>query len=188
LERRPPVNKTAMIILADGFEEIEAVTPLDLLRRAHIEVSLCGLLSPEVTGSHNIVLKTERVLSSIPSFPDALVLPGGPGHKNLMGSALVIEFVKRMFGAGRLCAAICAAPLVFAKAGILANKKATCFPGDQDKLEGAVFVEQPVVVDENIITSRGAGTAVPFALEIISFLAGRAAADAVARSIVYGWT
>ncbi len=174
-----------MIILADGFEEMEAVTPLDLLRRAHIDVTLLGLSSLEVTGSHQIIVRTEKVFSSIPALPDGLVLPGGPGHKNLLGSALVIELVKKMFGAGKLCAAICAAPLVFAKAGILANKKATCFPGDEDKLEGALFVEQPVVVDGNIITSRGAGTAVPFALEIISCLAGQASAATIARSIVY---
>jgi 4-methyl-5(b-hydroxyethyl)-thiazole monophosphate biosynthesis len=179
------MKKTAMIILADGFEEIEAVTPLDLLRRAHIDVSLLGLSSLEVAGSHKIVVRAEVVFSSIPALPDALVLPGGPGHKNLLGSPLVIEFVKKMFDSGNLCAAICAAPLVLAKAGILKNRKATCFPGEENKLEGAVFVDQPVVVDGNIITSRGAGTAVPFALEIISCLAGRASADTIARSIVY---
>lgn len=180
------MEKTALIVLSEGFEEIEAVTPIDLLRRAGITVAVAGLSTLEVRGSHGIVVRADTLLvGQVSSLPDALVLPGGPGHKALLQSAVVLEFVKKMFLAGKLCAAICAAPLVFGKAGILANKRATCFPGEEDKLEGAIFVEDNVVADGNIITSRGAGTAVPFSLEIVAWLSGREKAEAIAKSIVY---
>jgi 4-methyl-5(b-hydroxyethyl)-thiazole monophosphate biosynthesis len=116
---------------------------------------------------------------------DAIVLPGGPGHKHLLDSKIVLDTVKSAFERGLLCAAICAAPVVLAKAGILAGKKATCFPGEEGKLSGADFIEQKTVVDGNVITSRGAGTAVEFALEIIAFLAGGDKAEWVAKKIVY---
>jgi 4-methyl-5(b-hydroxyethyl)-thiazole monophosphate biosynthesis len=179
------MDTKALIVLADGFEEVEAVTPIDLLRRAGIKVDVAGLSALEVRGSHGIVVRTESVLGRVPPLPDALVLPGGPGHSALLNSTLIIELVKQMFSAGRLCAAICAAPTVFGKAGILANRRATCFPGDESKLGGALFVADSVVVDGNVITSRGAGTAVPFSLEIVAYLAGKEKADAIATSIVY---
>ena len=179
------MNKNAAIILADGFEEVEAVTPVDLLRRAGINVTIFGLSSQEVRGSHDIVIKTDRVFSSNQILTDAVILPGGPGHKNLLNSTVVSEYVQKAFLAGSLCAAICAAPVVFGKAGILAGKKVTCFPGCEDKLAGGIFIDQPVVVDGNIITSRGAGTAVPFAVEIISYLTDRSTADKIAASIIY---
>jgi 4-methyl-5(b-hydroxyethyl)-thiazole monophosphate biosynthesis len=180
------MNTTAMIILADGFEEVEAITPIDLLRRAGVKISLVGLSSLMVTGSHNITINVESTLGPVSSLPDALILPGGPGHKHLLDSVSVIELVKKMYSADKLCAAICAAPAVFGKAGILLNKRATCFPGDESKLLGAVFAADPVVVDGNVITSRGAGTAVPFALAIVTYLAGKEKAGAVSRAIVYG--
>jgi protein deglycase len=179
------MNKTAMIILADGFEEVEAITPIDLLRRAGVNITIVGLSSLMVTGSHNITVIVESVLGPISPLPDALILPGGPGHKHLLDSVSVIELVKQMFSAGKLCAAICAAPAVFGKAGILFNKRATCFPGDESKLLGAVFAADLVVVDGNVITSRGAGTAVPFALAIATYLAGQEIAGAVSRAIIY---
>lgn len=179
------MKKTVCIVLADGFEEVEAITPIDLLRRADIDVWIAGLNADEIIGSHDIKIRTDGVFSIPPSFPDAVVLPGGPGHQNLLNSSIVLEFVKKMFAAHKLCAAICAAPSVFGKTGILSGKKATCFPGYEDKLSGAFFVNQPVVVDDNVITSRGAGTAVPFSLEIIGFLIGRHAAESVASAIVY---
>lgn len=179
------MKKSAAIILADGFEEVEAVTPVDLLRRAGINVTLYGLNSREVRGSHDIVIKADMVFSSNLAPAHAVILPGGPGHKNLLNSPVVLEFIQKSFKAGSLCAAICAAPVVLGKAGILAGKKATCFPGCEDKLAGGIFVDQPVVVDGNIITSRGAGTAVPFAVEIISYLIDRNTADKIASAIIY---
>jgi len=179
------MNKTAWTILADGFEEVEAITPIDLLRRAGIEVTVLGLSGREIKGSHSIIVKTDASFSLQGPLPDAVILPGGPGHKNLLNSAAVIEFVQKMFQEKRLCAAICAAPSVFGKAGILMGKKATCFPGYEDKLANATFVDVPVVTDGTVITSRGAGTAVPFSLEIIGYLMGSHAAESVASTIIY---
>jgi protein deglycase len=178
--------KTAYVMLAPDFEEVEAITPIDLLRRADIKVRVIGLDAKEIKGSHDVTVVVDEILSASASLPDAVILPGGPGHKNLLKSDLVIEFVKKMFVARRLCAAICAAPSVFGKAGILAGKKATCFPGYEDKLNGGLFVNQQVVVDDMIITSRSAGTAVPFSLGIIAYLIDKKTADAVAAAIVYG--
>src|SRR5271157_994169 len=167
------MNKRAIIILADGFEEVEAITPVDLLRRAGIAVTMLGLMSMEVKGSHNIVIKADSLLNDFNGQYDALILPGGPGHKNLLESHKVLHLVNASFQQRLLCAAICAAPSIFGKAGILKNKKATCFPGYEDKLGEAIFVREKVVRDENIITSRGAGTAVEFGLEIINYLVGK---------------
>jgi|WetSurMetagenome_2_1015567.scaffolds.fasta_scaffold25467_1 protein deglycase len=179
------MGKHAVIVLADGFEELEAIAPIDLLRRAGIMVSILGLSSLDVRGSHDIVIKAAALLKDFSGPYDALILPGGPGHKHLLESGLVIEMVQTAFSRNLLCAAICAAPVVFAKAGILANKKATCFPGNEGKLGGGRFVDQKSIIDGNVITSRGAGTAIEFALDIITYLAGKAASHAVAENIVY---
>lgn len=180
------MKRNAAIILAPGFEEIEAITPIDLLRRAGIDVHVFGLDGIEVKGSHEIRVLSDGVIDLSSALPDALILPGGPGHTHLLNSGIVLEFVKKMFVSRRLCAAICAAPSVFGKAGILDGKKATCFPGFEDKLGGASFINQTVVVDGNVITSRGAGTAVPFSLEIIAHLIDKQTADKIASAIVYG--
>ncbi len=179
------MKKSAIIILSDGFEEIEAITPIDLLRRANIEIDILGLNGLEITGSHAIKIHAEKLLENSSDLPDAIILPGGPGHKNLFNSTLVISMVKEMFRAKKLCAAICAAPSVFGKAGILAGKAATCFPGFEKTLSGASFIDMPVVVDDNIITSRGAGTAVPFSLEIIKYLIDSETAEKIASTIIY---
>jgi protein deglycase len=177
--------KTACIVLADGFEEVEAITPIDLLRRGGIEVQVVGLASQEVSGSHNIVIKADGIFCIPPFLPDAVILPGGPGHKKLLNSDIVIEFVKNMFSKGKICAAICAAPTVFGKAGILKGKNVTCFPGYENELNGGASSNQTVVTDGTVITSRGAGTAVPFSLEVISCLTDKETADKVASAIVY---
>jgi 4-methyl-5(b-hydroxyethyl)-thiazole monophosphate biosynthesis len=170
-------------MLADGFEEIEAIAPIDLLRRAGIVVTILGLTSLEIKGSHDIAVKAEMLLNDFNGKYDALILPGGPGHKNLLESYKVLHLVNSAFQQKLLCAAICAAPSVFGKAGILSGKKATCFPGYEDKLGEAIFVKEKVVRDGNIITSRGAGTAVEFGLEIIDYLIGKAEAEKVSRAI-----
>ena len=179
------MNKHAIIILADGFEEVEAITPVDLLRRAGIAVTMLGLTSVDVKGSHDIVVKTDMVLNDFNGKYDALILPGGPGHNNLLESHKVLHLINTSFQRKLLCAAICAAPSIFGKAGILKNKKATCFPGYEDKLGEAIFVREKVVRDENIITSRGAGTAVEFGLEIIDYLVGKVEAEKVSQSIQF---
>jgi protein deglycase len=179
------MSKHAIIVLAEGFEELEAIAPIDLLGRAGIQVTILGLHSLEVRGSHAIVVKTAMPLKDFSGPFDAIILPGGPGHKRLLESGQLLEIIQSAFSRDLLCAAICAAPTVLAKAGILAHKKATCFPGYEDQLNGALFVDKKAVTDGNVITSRGAGTAIEFALAIIEYLAGKEKADSVAEKIVF---
>jgi 4-methyl-5(b-hydroxyethyl)-thiazole monophosphate biosynthesis len=139
-----------------------------------------------VTGSHNITIVADNLFSGFSGPFDGIVLPGGqPGTKNLANSAPLLDLIRATSKRGGLCAAICAAPTVFGKAGILAGIKATCFPGCEKDLGGATIVEEDVVRDGNIITGRGAGAAVPFALELISYLVSPEAAAKVKKSIVY---
>jgi protein deglycase len=173
-------------VLAPGFEETEAVTPIDLLRRAGVTVTVLGLDSREVTGAHNITVTADKLLKDFFGDGNGIILPGGmPGTRNLANSAPLLDLVRSTYKHGGLCAAICAAPTVLAKAGILSGHKATCYPGCERDLVDAVFIEQEVVRDRNIITSRGAGTAVPFALELISFCVNPEAAIKIRKSIVY---
>lgn len=173
-------------VLAQGFEETEAVTFIDLLRRAGVTVTVFGLDSREVTGSHNITITTDMLFKDFSRPFDGIVLPGGmPGTKNLANSAPLLDLIRASHKRGGLCAAICAAPTVLAKAGILSGYKAACYPGCEKELHGAVYVEQEVVRDRNIVTSRGVGTAIPFALELISYCVNSEAALKVRKSIVF---
>jgi 4-methyl-5(b-hydroxyethyl)-thiazole monophosphate biosynthesis len=173
-------------ILAEGFEEIEAVSFIDILHRANIKCTLLGLSSINVTGSHGITIVTEQLLNSYTGTYDGIILPGGgPGTANLANSALVIEKIQDAFKRGLLCAAVCAAPGVLGKAGILNGKKATCYPGTESRLTGATISEQAVVIDGNIITSRGAGTSIAFALEIVTYLQDQSIAEKIAGQILY---
>ena len=176
---------TILTILADGFEEIEAVIPIDILRRAGISVVVAGLNEMTVRGSHGLSVQTDFCLDDFRGNVDGIVLPGGPGHKRLLESVPVITRVQDLFRKGLLCAAICAGPTVLGKAGILQGKNATCFPGHESQLTGATFVEAQVVVDGNVITSRGAGTAFPFALALTRYLTDSATAEMVASKILY---
>jgi protein deglycase len=173
-------------ILAQGFEETEAITFIDLLRRAKVQVTILGLESRDVRGSHDITVRADALLSEFTGPFDGIVLPGGqPGTTTLSNSPLLLDLIRETHRRGALCAAICAAPTVLAKAGILANVKATCFPGCEGELTGAVYIKQPVVRDRNIITSRGVGTAIPFGLELISYLVNPEAAERVRKAIVF---
>jgi 4-methyl-5(b-hydroxyethyl)-thiazole monophosphate biosynthesis len=173
-------------ILADGFEEIEAVSFIDILNRGDIQCTLLGLSSIDVPGAHGITIKAEQLLSSYKGSYDGIILPGGgPGSENLANSPIVIERIQDAFKRGLLCAAICAAPKVLGKAGILNGKKATCYPGVESKLTGAVTTDQPVVTDGNIITSKGVGTALSFGLELVSYLTNQANAEKIAQQILY---
>jgi len=176
----------AIVVLADGFEEVEAVTVIDLLRRAEVEVTILGLDGVEVRGAHDMWVRADRMFRDFGEPFDALVLPGGgPGTKRLAASTELIEFVRQSNKKGLICAAICAAPTVFAKAGILKNKKAVCYPGCEDKMADAVVSEDAVAVDGNIITSRAVGTAIPFALELIAALVSEDMEESVRSSILY---
>ena len=174
--------------LADGFEEIEAFTVVDILLRARIEtetVSVMGTLP--VTGAHDI-----RVIADL-LFEDAvydgcelIVLPGGmPGATNLDGHERLREKIQSFENQGKKIAAICAAPLVLGHAGVLEGKEATCYPGFEEELFGAVISDEDVCVSENIITSRGPGTAMEFALELVRQMKGDKARDLVANGLLF---
>jgi len=172
-------------ILADGFEEIEAVSFIDILRRADIRITLIGLQSLQVRGSHGITISADAILTPDTEPGDGIILPGGqPGTNNLAGSDLVLSLIKKAYSQGLLCAAICAAPSVLAKAGILRGIKASCYPGVEGKLENAHITEDPVSIDGNIITSRGAGTAIEFSLALVSYLRGADVAKKIRTSIL----
>jgi len=178
---------TAVVILADGFEEVEAVTQIDVLRRAGVEVTVAGLAGDHTRGAHGIEIKSEILLDDLDFEPDMVVLPGGlPGATNLGEDRGVIELLERQHGAGRKIAAICAAP-AFApvKAGVLDGKRATCYPSFESRFNaGTVAVEDRVVVDGTVTTSRGPGTALEFALELAEQLAGKTKADEIRAAML----
>jgi 4-methyl-5(b-hydroxyethyl)-thiazole monophosphate biosynthesis len=166
-----------LVPLADGFEEIEAVTVIDLLRRAGVEVCTAGLHSRSVTGSHAIALEADATLDSVADQPyDMVVLPGGmPGAQRLREDPRIARLVRRQAENGRYAAAICAAPGVLAAAGLLDGRSATSYPGflDPQAVRGLALSDAPVVVDGPIVTSRSAGTALDFSLTLIELLTSR---------------
>jgi len=172
-----------LVPLAEGFEEIEAVAIVDLLRRAGIEVDTASLASREVTGSHGIRVLADLALDAADAGAyDMIVLPGGmPGTKHLKEDPRLVALLRRFAEDGRYVAAICAAPSVLAHAGLLAGRKATSFPGflQAASAPGLDLVEDAVVIDGKFATSRGPGTAIPFGLALIELLVGEAARLAV---------
>lgn len=176
------------ILMADGCEEIEALTVVDLLRRANITIDMVNIHNKDgVNGSHKIKFETDQKIADT-DFGDynGIVLPGGlVGTNNLKSSETVIKAVRDMNESGKLVSAICAAPTVLAHAGIVKGKKAICYPGMEDQLTGAIVTTEEVVKDGNIITSRGMGTAIPFALAIIAYFQSEADANDMAKKIVY---
>ena len=182
------MKKKALIILADGFEEVEAITPIDILRRSEIEVITAGLGKEEITGTHNITVKTDVIFEEYDELPDAIVLPGGmPGAENLAISAKVKELISKMDSKGRLIGAICASPaLVLAPTGILDGKNATCYPGmDQNFPASVKSSKERVVQDGNIITSMGPATAFDFGLKMAENLVGKQKSDMVGQQMLF---
>ncbi|MDR1464124.1 MAG: DJ-1/PfpI family protein [Oscillospiraceae bacterium] len=173
------------VFLAEGFEELEALAPTDLLRRAGVEAATVGVGGKTVAGSHGIPVTCDLILDELRlgEAPDGVILPGGPGYAGLETSPAVLELVRRTASAGGLVAAICAAPSILGRMGLLAGREACCFPGYEETLKGARISMAPVVRDGNMITARGAGAAVPFALELIAYLKSPAEGAAVAAAI-----
>lgn len=178
---------TVLVPLADGFEEIEAVTVVDILRRAGAEVVTAGLAGSEVTGSHGIALHADSTLDEAMERDfDMIVLPGGmPGADNLQNDERIGDLLRRMADSGRFTSAICAAPRVLAAAGLLDARDATSYPGflDDYRERGVKVSADAVVRDGRIITSRSAGTAMDFALELVAALLGEDAAARVQDSL-----
>ncbi len=176
-----------LVTLAPGFEEIEAITVIDLLRRGGLEVIVASLDGAAVTGSHAIQVTPDMDLDAALELEmDMVVLPGGlPGADNLEADSRVIELLRRMADSERFTAAICAAPKVLAAAGVLDGKRATSYPGflDEGNTPGLRLENRPVVRDGKVITSRGAGTAMDFALTLIESLKGSSKRDEVERAL-----
>lgn len=180
------MNRVYMFF-ADGFEEVEALTSIDLLRRAGIEVSMVSVTGKlTVTGSHGIPVTTDLLFEDLSGDADMVILPGGmPGTLHLREHEGLAGLLERHYEGGRWTAAICAAPSVLAKLGFLAGRKCTSYPGALDDYPTGPYLEDPVVIDGHVITSRGVGTAIPFALTLITCLMGKEKADQIAASIVY---
>ena len=174
------------MFLANGFEEIEALCPLDLLRRAGIEVTTVGVGAETLCGAHGI-----KVAADIPeimyrdSAPEMIILPGGmPGTLNLKASGTVQRAIADALESDAYIAAICAAPMILGELGILRGKEAICYPGFEDKLEGARISDKKCVKDGKILTAKGMGAALDFGLMIVEVFKGKEAADSLRHSVI----
>ncbi len=177
-----------LALIAPGFEEIEAVTVVDLLRRAGIEVVTVSITNEQkVTGAHNISLEADTILNTINGETfDGVFLPGGqPGTTNLKRNAGVLDLVRSFDHAGKWVTAICAAPLVLKEAGILNHRKLTSYPSEKAAFKCASYYDENIVRDGNMITSRGVGTAIDFALTLIEIFQGTASRDKLAERILW---
>jgi 4-methyl-5(b-hydroxyethyl)-thiazole monophosphate biosynthesis len=173
------MRKAAVVMpLAPGFEEIEAITIVDVLRRAGQEVTIAGLTAGTCTGSHGITVTPDCTLAEIdPEAVRMIVLPGGmPGAANLRDDPRVVRLLQTAADRGAFTAAICAGPIALAKAGLHKGRRVTSYPGFAKELAGGTYVEDRVVVDGKVVTSRGPGTALDFALTLVSLLENEAAA------------
>ncbi len=158
-----------LVLMAEGLEEIETITIIDVLRRAEVDVTTAATGKNPVPGSHDISILADILLEEAnESVYDAVVLPGGmPGSANLRDDNRVISMIQSFHASSRYVGAICAAPIVLGRAGLVEGKKATCFPGFENELSGASYVPEPVIQDGRIITGKGPGCAIPFALKLV---------------------
>lgn len=177
----------ARMLFATGYEEVEALTVVDLLRRAGVECLMVAADDSEsVTGAHGISVHMDEKLSDITDDCELVILPGGiPGVPNLKANQKVEELVRAQNDRGAYVAAICAGPTALGEFGVLADKNATCYPGCEEDLKSKTHSEDCVVVDGNVITSRGVGTAIDFGLKLVEILTDRHTADDLAEKIVY---
>jgi len=178
----------ALVFLATGFEEIEAVTIVDVLRRAEIKVTLAGLTSTAIEGAHKMKIIPDTSVDEVSAQEfEAIICPGGsPGYKKLRKNPQVIQIIKNAFNSNKLVAAICAAPAVLADAGVLQGKMCTIFPGMEDELikGGGKPKQENVVVDANIVTSKGPATALAFSIKLAEILAGKQVALRVSKKML----
>ncbi len=178
----------AYVFLADGFETVEALAVVDILRRAGVETVTVGVSQKsEIISAQNITVRADRMLDE-EDYTDAdiVFLPGGmPGTRNLEADEKVLNIVKKQYESGKIVTAICAAPSILGHLNILQGKKATCYPGFEKDLYGAKLMTERVVEDGNVITSRGMGTAVDLGLALVERLLGREASEKIASGIQY---
>ncbi len=180
------VKAMVYLFLAEGFEEVEALCPLDLLRRAGVEVTTVGVGGDIIRGSHKISVGVDMRDTMYNDYrPEMIILPGGmPGTVNLDSSDTVDMAIRAAVNNNSYIAAICAAPMILGKRGLLEGKRAVCFPGFEGELAGAkVEANEKVVRDGSIITAKGMGVALEFGLELVSLLKGKDAADRIKKSV-----
>jgi 4-methyl-5(b-hydroxyethyl)-thiazole monophosphate biosynthesis len=177
-----------VIIFSEGFEEIEGISIVDILRRADIPCQTIATKKGVITGAHGVPIQTDGFIQELDlEDVDAVILPGGaPGYLNLAEDENVLDLIRTMNEKGKIIAAICASPFVLAKAGILNQRIVTIYPGMEDEIinAGATFQDNVVVVDKNIITSRGPATAIPFALRLVEILKNKRTSDDIAKKLL----
>ena len=176
------------VFFAEGYEEIEALTVVDICRRSNIVTDMVSVTGEaNVKGSHGINVEMDKLLSEVDfGAYDCIVLPGGmPGTLGLEACQELMEQVDAFYKEGKMVAAICAAPSIFGHRGILKGRRACCYPSFESHLEGAEVTAGPVEVSGNVITSRGMGTAIPFSLAIVEKFCGSEAAEAMGKSIIW---
>ena len=193
------MTKNVMVLLAEGFEEVEAVTPIDYLRRAGITVTIAAIGGTAAYGGHlpvkgargitvnaDVLLRDVAAREKFAASYDAVIIPGGmSGALNIAASAEAGALITEMAAAGKLICAICAAPaVVLAPLGLLSGKKFTCYPGMEEKVSGGKWTDEHTAVDGSLITSRAAGTAGHFAIAIIEKLLGKETADKIAQAVL----
>ena len=180
--------KQTVMLFATGFEEVEALMTVDLLRRGGVDVKLASITGDmTVCGSHSIQVGMDTTLAQVDMKQmDAVLIPGGmPGTRTLGKDDAVCQALIDMNGEGKLVGAICAAPSVLGACGILDGKRATCYPGYEDQLGGGIFVDEMVVADGNVVTSRGLGTSMEFGFKLLELLVSKEKAEEVRESIVF---
>ena len=178
------------LFLADGFEEVEALAVVDILRRADIDVHTVSVSDTKtVTAAQKVPVVADCLLSDVAlDKTDMLILPGGmPGTANLAKSEALLELIRKAWDGGKHISAICAAPTVLAKAGILKGKKVICYPGFENELGDAVVEDKLVVQDGKLLTSKGPGTAFLFGYAIVDILKGPLASEAIRKAMIFDW-
>ncbi len=175
------------ILLGTGFEEIEALTPCDLLRRAGLEVALVGVNGMQIEGSHRVSVRADLPLEAVdPENMEMLVLPGGlRGVQSLLASKQALELVRKAWDGGKYVCGICAAPTILAKLGIVEDRPAVCYPGKEPEMGEARIQDADAVCSGRLITGRAAGASVDFALALIRALKGSDEAERIAKQIVW---
>lgn len=178
--------KKVVVFLAEGFEEIEALTVVDLLRRANVICDTCSLKEKQVKGAHDIIIEADKVIDELDIIEyDGIILPGGmPGSTNLKECEKIVTWVKEFNEKRKLIAAICAAPIVLGEADIIKGRKVTSYPGFEGELKESIYCEEIVVEDNNIITSRGPATAIYFALKLIERLVDKDTSNMLKEGIM----
>ena len=180
--------KKAVVFLADGFEDIEALAAVDILRRGGVDLTIAGVTGMQVVSSHNVKIMADKDVKDIKTDDyDAFICPGGmPGASNLRDSSIVIDIIKEAYGKGKIVSAICAAPMVLDKAGILADKDFTMYPGMENNApSGSYKNDKFVVKDGKVITGAGPAAAFEYAFELLAELQGKEIASQVAKGMLF---